>query len=48
VAEESTIVEARLATAPHFFALSSQHMRWELSDLARRFDRQPRAVELVD
>jgi RNA polymerase sigma-70 factor (ECF subfamily) len=31
-----------------FFALASQHMRWELNDLARRLDEQPRAVELLD
>jgi RNA polymerase sigma-70 factor (ECF subfamily) len=28
-----------------FFALANQHMRWELNDLARRLDEQPRAVE---
>ena len=26
-----------------FFALANQHMRWELNDLARRLDQQPRA-----
>ena len=31
-----------------FFALANQHMRWELNDLARRLDEQPRLVELVD
>ncbi len=31
-----------------FFALANQHMRWELNDLARRLDEQPRALELVD
>jgi len=31
-----------------FFALANQHIRWELNDLARRLDEQPRAVELVD
>jgi RNA polymerase sigma-70 factor (ECF subfamily) len=40
--------EARPATARQFFALASQHMRWELNDLARRLDEQPRAVELLD
>jgi len=29
-----------------FFALANQHMRWELNDLARRFDQETRAVEL--
>ena len=40
--------EARPATVRQFFALASQHMRWELNDLARRLDEQPRAVELLD
>jgi RNA polymerase sigma-70 factor (ECF subfamily) len=40
--------EARPATVRQFFALASQHMRWELNDLARRLDEQPRAVELVE
>src|SRR5215813_9832304 len=38
--------EARPATVRQFFALASQHMRWELNDLARRLDEQPPAVEL--
>ena len=29
-----------------FFALANQHMRWELNDLARRLDEQPRALQL--
>lgn len=33
--------EARPATVRQFFALASQHMRWELNDLARRLDNQP-------
>jgi RNA polymerase sigma factor (sigma-70 family) len=40
--------EARPATVRQFFALASQHMRWELNDLARRLDGQPRAVDVVD
>jgi RNA polymerase sigma factor (sigma-70 family) len=40
--------EARPATVRQFFALASQHMRWELNDLARRLDEQPAAVELRD
>src|SRR5262249_61229222 len=38
--------EARPATVRQFFALASQHLRWELNDLARRLDEQPAAVEL--
>ena len=40
--------EARPATVRQFFALAGQHTRWELNDLARRLDEQPRAVELPD
>ena len=35
-------------TVRQFFALASQHMRWELNDLARRLDEQTAAVELRD
>jgi RNA polymerase sigma-70 factor (ECF subfamily) len=38
--------EARPATVREFFGLASQHMRWELNDMARRLDIQPPAVEL--
>jgi RNA polymerase sigma-70 factor (ECF subfamily) len=38
--------EARPGTVRAFFALASQHMRWELNDMARRLDEQPAAVEL--
>ena len=38
--------EARPATVRQFFALASQHMRWELNEMARRLDEQPAAVEL--
>ena len=38
--------EARPRTVRQFFALAAQHMRWELDDLARRLDEQPRALEL--
>jgi len=31
-----------------FFALANQHMRWELNDLARRLDVQPRAEPISD
>ena len=40
--------EARPGTVRQFFALAGQHMRWELTDLARRLDKQPAAVELRD
>jgi RNA polymerase sigma factor (sigma-70 family) len=40
--------EARPAGVRQFFALASQHMRWELNDLARRLDEQPAAVDLGD
>jgi RNA polymerase sigma-70 factor (ECF subfamily) len=38
--------EARPATVRQFFALASQHMRWELNDLARRLDERPAAAAL--
>jgi len=38
--------QARPATVRQFFALASQHMRWELNDLARRLDEVPATVEL--
>ncbi|MGL6074842.1 MAG: sigma-70 family RNA polymerase sigma factor [Fimbriiglobus sp.] len=38
--------EARPATVRQFFALAGQHTRWELNDLARRLDSQPRLAEL--
>jgi RNA polymerase sigma factor (sigma-70 family) len=40
--------EARPRTVRQFFALASQHMRWELNDMARRLDEQPGALELVE
>jgi RNA polymerase sigma-70 factor (ECF subfamily) len=40
--------EVRPASVRQFFALASQHMRWELSDLARRLDEQPPALELCE
>ena len=40
--------EARPVTVRQFFALASQHMRWELNDLARRLDEQPAVEELRD
>ena len=38
--------EVRPRTVREFFALASQHMRWELNDLARRLDRQASAAAL--
>jgi RNA polymerase sigma-70 factor (ECF subfamily) len=40
--------EARPGTVRQFFALAGQHVRWELTDLARRLDNQPPAVELSE
>jgi RNA polymerase sigma factor (sigma-70 family) len=40
--------EVQPGTVRQFFALASQHMRWELNDMARRLDAQPVAVELCD
>ena len=38
--------EVRPGTVRQFFALASQHMRWELNEMARRLDEQPPAAEL--
>jgi len=38
----------RPPTVRQFFALANQHMRWELNDLARRLDEQPRAAVLSE
>ena len=38
--------EARPNSVRQFFALASQHMRWELNDMARRLDNQRPAVQL--
>ena len=40
--------EARPISARQFFALASQHTRWELNEMARRLDKQPVAEELLD
>jgi RNA polymerase sigma factor (sigma-70 family) len=40
--------EVRPKTVREFFGLASQHMRWELNDLARRLDNQAPAMELRD
>src|SRR5690349_3434453 len=36
----------RLKTVREFFALATQHMRWQLNDLARRLDSQSAVLEL--
>jgi RNA polymerase sigma-70 factor (ECF subfamily) len=38
----------RPTTVRQFFALATQHMRWQLNDLARRLDSQPAAAVLAD
>jgi RNA polymerase sigma factor (sigma-70 family) len=38
--------QARPQTVRQFFALASQHMRWELNDVARRLDRQAPPAEV--
>jgi RNA polymerase sigma-70 factor (ECF subfamily) len=40
--------EARPGNVRQFFALATQHMRWELNDLARRLDEQPSAQPLQE
>jgi RNA polymerase sigma-70 factor (ECF subfamily) len=40
--------EVRPGTVRQFFALAGQHMRWELTDLARRLDKRPAVEELRD
>jgi RNA polymerase sigma factor (sigma-70 family) len=36
----------RPRTVREFFALANQHLRWELNDIARRFDKETRPIEL--
>jgi RNA polymerase sigma-70 factor (ECF subfamily) len=38
----------RPRTVRQFFALATQHMRWQLNDLARRLDNQPAAGALAE
>jgi RNA polymerase sigma-70 factor (ECF subfamily) len=40
--------EVRPGTVRQFFALASQHMRWELNEMARRLGEQPAVVEFCD
>ncbi|HEX6813577.1 MAG TPA: sigma-70 family RNA polymerase sigma factor [Planctomycetota bacterium] len=39
---------ARPENVRGFFALANRHMRWELNDLARKLDHQPRAEPIVE
>jgi RNA polymerase sigma-70 factor (ECF subfamily) len=39
--------ETHPQTVRRFFALATQHMRWQLNDLARRLDERPAAVALA-
>ena len=38
----------RPPTVRQFFALANRHIRWELNDLARRLDEEPRVAELPE
>jgi RNA polymerase sigma-70 factor (ECF subfamily) len=38
----------RPQTVRQFFALATQHMRWQLNDLARRLDEQPTIAALAE
>src|SRR6266550_6961977 len=38
--------KVRPVTVRQYFVLANQHMRWELNELARRFDQETRAQEL--
>jgi RNA polymerase sigma factor (sigma-70 family) len=40
--------KARPTNTRQFFALASQHMRWELNEMARRLDNQPAVEDLRD
>jgi RNA polymerase sigma-70 factor (ECF subfamily) len=40
--------EARPTSVRQFFSLAAQHTRWELNDLARRLDGEPRDGEIAD
>ena len=44
----TTLRTVRPQTIRQFFALATQHIRWQLNDLARRLDEQPRAAALAE
>jgi RNA polymerase sigma factor (sigma-70 family) len=44
----TALKKVRPQTVRQFFALANQHMRWQLNDLARRLDEQPRVGVLAE
>src|SRR5262245_20631486 len=44
----TALKKVRPQTVRQFFALANQHMRWQLNDLARLLDEQPRAAPLAE
>jgi RNA polymerase sigma factor (sigma-70 family) len=44
----TALKKVRPQTVRQFFALATQHMRWQLNDLARLLDEQPRAAPLAE
>jgi RNA polymerase sigma factor (sigma-70 family) len=44
----TALQKVRPQTVRQFFALANQHMRWQLNDLARLLDEQPRAGTLAE
>jgi RNA polymerase sigma factor (sigma-70 family) len=44
----TALQKVRPETVRQFFALANQHMRWQLNDLARLLDKQPRAGALAE
>jgi RNA polymerase sigma-70 factor (ECF subfamily) len=44
----TALQKVRPQTVRQFFALANQHMRWQLNDLARLLDHQPRAAALAE
>ena len=44
----TALQKVRPQNVRQFFALANQHMRWQLNDLARRLDEQPRAGALAE
>lgn len=44
----TALQKVRPETVRQFFALANQHMRWQLNDLARLLDKQPRPAALAE
>jgi RNA polymerase sigma factor (sigma-70 family) len=44
----TALKKVRPETVRQFFALANQHMRWQLNDLARLLEKQPRAGALAE